>query len=198
MDTLVARLQRGDDDAFEEFVTQFEHTVYNLAFRQLGHVQDAQDVTQEVFLRVYRNIRRFRADSKLSTWVYQITVNACTDHARRRARRPELPLVIENSDGEEILPDLPDESYAPEPLYEHTEMREQIERGLARLSSEHRQIVVMRDVSGFTYGEIAAILSLSEGTVKSRLFRARDKLSEILRETGNSLEYPASNQTKGG
>lgn len=197
MDNLIERLRNRDEAAFEEFVSQFERSIYNLALRQTGHPQDAQDITQEVFLRIYRGIANFRADAKLSTWVYQITLNACVDLTRRRVRHPELPLVVQNEDGDETMLDTPDETYAPEPLYERTALREQIADGLQKLSDEYRKILILRDVNGLSYDEIGQVLALPEGTVKSRLFRARDRLAAILRDDGNKNPTVTSNQAKG-
>lgn len=197
MDNLIERLRNRDEAAFEEFVSQFERSIYNLALRQIGHPQDAQDITQEVFLRIYRSITNFRADAKLSTWVYQITLNACVDLTRRRVRHPELPLVVQNEDGDEAMLDTPDETYAPEPLYERTALREQIADGLQKLSDEYRKILILRDVNGLSYDEIGQVLALPEGTVKSRLFRARDRLAAILRDDGNKNPTVTSNQAKG-
>ncbi|MEA4823397.1 MAG: sigma-70 family RNA polymerase sigma factor [Clostridiaceae bacterium] len=196
MDKLVARLQKGDDAAFEEFVSQYEKSIYTLALRQLGSPHDAQDAAQEVFLRVYRGIRRFRADAKLSTWVYQITLNVCIDMMRKKSRHPELSLVLPDNDGGETEMEQPDESYAPEPLYERTELRDEVRGALAKLSPEHRRIVILRDITGLSYEEIAGVLRLTEGTVKSRLFRARDKLAAILREGGNKSACNASKISK--
>ena len=184
MDKLVARLQQGDEAAFEEFVTRYERQVYVLALRQLGNAYDAQDAAQEVFLRVYRGIRQFREESKLSTWVYQITMNVCMDSLRKFSRRQE---TAADPDEDDPMESVPDETYAPEPLYERTELREQVEEALKKLSPEHRQIVVLRDIAGCGYDEIAEILGLADGTVKSRLFRARDKLAAILKSGGNKI-----------
>ena len=118
MEEMVTRLQQGDEAAFEEFVTKFERPIYNLALRHLGNPQDAQDAAQEVFLRVYRGIGRFRADAKLSTWVYQIAMNVCVDMVRRHTRHPETSLTQTDDEDNESMIDLPDETYAPEPLYE--------------------------------------------------------------------------------
>ena len=199
MDELVRRLQKGDDAAFEEFVSTYEKKIYTLALRQIGNAQDAQDITQEVFLRVYRNIGSFRAESRLSTWVYQITMNACIDATRRRARRVEVTPMYTDEDGEEQTPiELPDESYAPEKMFEQTSLREQIKEGLEHLSEEHRRILVLRDINGLSYTEIAEVLNLSEGTVKSRLFRARDRMCTFLRAHGNIPCASASKEAERG
>ena len=199
MDELVRRLQKGDDTAFEEFVSEYEKKIYTLALRQMGNSQDAEDITQEVFLRVYRNIGTFRAESRLSTWVYQITMNACIDATRRRSRRVEVTPMYTDEDGEEQVPvELPDESYAPERVYEQTALRDQIREGLAHLSEEHRRILILRDINGLSYTEIGEVLGLSEGTVKSRLFRARDCMCTFLRAHGNIPASAASKEAERG
>jgi len=199
MDELVRRLQKGDDTAFEEFVSEYEKKIYTLALRQMGNSQDAEDITQEVFLRVYRNIGTFRAESRLSTWVYQITMNACIDATRRRSRRVEVTPMYTDEDGEEQVPvELPDESYAPERVYEQTALRDQIREGLAHLSEEHRRILILRDINGLSYTEIGEVLGLSEGTVKSRLFRARDRMCTFLRAHGNIPASAASKEAERG
>ena len=199
MDELVRRLQKGDDAAFEEFVSTYEKKIYTLALRQIGNAEDAEDITQEVFLRVYRNIGSFRAESRLSTWIYQITMNACIDAARRRARRVEVtPMYTDDDSGEQTAIELPDESFAPEKVFERTALRDQIKEGLTHLTEEHRRILILRDINGLSYTEIAEILSLSEGTVKSRLFRARDKMCTFLRAHGNIPGSAASKDTERG
>ena len=192
MEEMVTRLQQGDEAAFEEFVTKFERPIYNLALRHLGNPQDAQDAAQEVFLRVYRGIGRFRADAKLSTWVYQIAMNVCVDMVRRHTRHPETSMTQTDDEDNESMIDLPDETYAPEPLYERAALREELATALQQLTPEHREIVVLRDVSGLSYEEIAGVLQLTQGTVKSRLFRARDRLAAVLRGDGNKTGFAAS------
>ena len=193
MEEMIVRLQKGDEAAFEEFVTAYEKQVYRLALRQLGNPHDAQDAAQEVFLRAYRGIGRFRADAKLSTWVFQIAMNVCIDMVRRQSRRPVVSLT--QGDDEESMIDLPDESYAPEPIYERRALREEVQSALKRLSPEHREIIVLRDITGLSYEEIADVLQITTGTVKSRLFRARDRLASILRGERNNSEAPSSNRT---
>ncbi len=194
MDQLVVRLKRGDEAAFEEFAAQYEGTIYRIALHQLGNASDAQDAAQEVFLRVWRGIGHFRADARLSTWVYQITVNVCRDALRRRARRPETSLVTVDAEGGETELELPDDSYAPEAAFESAQLRREIGAALDALTPEYRQIVLLREIAGLSYGEIGQALELSEGTVKSRLFRARDRLASILRRSGN---IPAGESSKG-
>jgi len=194
LEKLVAGLKRGDDKAFEEFVSQYEKTVYSIACRILGNTHDAEDASQEVFLRVYRHISRFREDSSLSTWVYQITVNVCYDMTRRKKRHPQISLTAQDEDGEEIQTEIPDtdERYQPEAYAQRREMRENVHRAIDTLPEEQRQIIILRELTGLSYDEIAHILALSEGTVKSRLFRARERLSRILRSDGNKIRSETS------
>ena len=148
-------------------------------------------------MRVYRFLPQFNEDSQFSTWLYRVTSNVCKDYLRKRNTRAAFSLSGEQ-DGEEYLMEAPDLRYNPEDLLEQKEMRRQIREGLEQLNPDHREILVMRDVMGLTYGEIASSLELEEGTVKSRIARAREKLRQKLMEKGNFFAPQQSNKQKGG
>lgn len=195
----LGRLKSGDREAFEALVRACEKKVYQLALRYTNNEADAMDISQEVFLRVYRSLPSFKGESAVTTWVYRITVNTAIDMTRKRARRRETSLTVYSDEDEESKPrDLTDERYAPEQEYEKTELRERVASAIAALPEDYRQIVILRDVNGLRYDEIAEILSVSEGTVKSRLFRARDKLRSLLQESGNISASHSSKKGKGG
>lgn len=194
---VVRRAKQGDQDAFETLVTRYEKRVYSLAYHYAGNEQDAMDISQEAFLRVYRFLPQFNEDSQFSTWLYRVTSNVCKDYLRKRNARAAFSLSGEQ-EGEEYLMEAPDLRYNPEDLLEQKEMRRQIREGLAQLNPDHREILVMRDVLGLTYEEIASSLELEEGTVKSRIARAREKLRQKLMETGNFFAPRKSNKQKGG
>ena len=194
---VVRRAKKGDQDAFEQLVTRYEKKVYSLAYHYAGNEQDAMDISQEAFLRVYRFLPQFNEDSQFSTWLYRVTSNVCKDYLRKRNTRAAFSLSGEQ-DGEEYLMEAPDLRYNPEDLLEQKEMRRQIREGLEQLNPDHREILVMRDVMGLTYGEIASSLELEEGTVKSRIARAREKLRQKLMEKGNFFAPQQSNKQKGG
>lgn len=193
---LVSRARRGELAAFEELVTAYERRVYVLALRSCGNEQDARDIMQEVFLRVYRSLANFRGDSGFSTWIYRITANICVDFARRGAAAPQVAPLQDEDEMGRALPDM-DYTHQPEAAAEARELREEIRAALGELSEEHRTIVLLRDVSGLRYDEIARVLQLTEGTVKSRLARARKNLREILLQRGNIAAPSTSKQAEG-
>lgn len=193
---ILARARRGELDAFEELVRQYEKRVYAVALRSSGSPEDAADITQEVFLRAWRSIESFRGDSGFSTWLFRITMNLCVDHARHKHAQPQTqPLVVGEEDAERPIPD---PAPTPEEHLENSELGRELAAALEEVSEEHRRIVLLRDVSGLSYTEIAEVLEISEGTVKSRLSRARIALRTILLRRGNLLPSAASNDTKGG
>ena len=193
---ILARARRGELDAFEELVRQYEKRVYAVALRSSGSPEDAADITQEVFLRAWRSIESFRGDSGFSTWLFRITMNLCVDHARHKNAQPQTqPLVVGEEDAERPIPD---PAPTPEEHLENSELGRELAAALDEVSEEHRRIVLLRDVSGLSYTEIAEVLEISEGTVKSRLSRARIALRTVLLRRGNLLPSAASNDTKGG
>ena len=191
---LLPRAQKGDSAAFEEIVRAHEATVFHLALRQLGNREDAEDAAQEVFLKAYTGLASFRAESKLSVWLYRITSNVCTDFLRRR--RETVSLSREDEDGEPLELELPDERFDPEALAERKDLREQVGKALQALPPDAREILLLRELGGQSYEEIAATLEIDLGTVKSRIFRARKKLCALLE--GNFSGDSASKEKKGG
>lgn len=183
---LIEKVRAGDPDAFEPLVLEHQKKVYNLALKLLRDPDDAADAAQDAFVKAYTGLDSFRADSKFSVWLYRITYNICLDYVRRKKRMSEIPLTYEDDDGNEAELPIPDESASPEREYEKTELRELIDRGLDSLSPEHRRILIMREISDMSYAEIAEALSIEEGTVKSRISRARRSLAEFLSSQGTS------------
>lgn len=194
---VISRAKQGDHRAFEVLVTEYEQKVYSLAYHYVGSEQDAMDICQEVFLRVYRFLPQFSGESRFSTWLYRVTSNACKDFLRKKGSRMEVSLSQEGEEEDYTL-EVPDLRYHPENVMEQKEMRRQIEESLHQLSPDHREILVMRDVLGLSYEEIANSLDLEEGTVKSRISRAREKLRIKLTETGNFFGKKKSKGKKGG
>ena len=193
---ILARARRGELPAFEELVRRHEKRVYAVALRSSGSPEDAEDITQEVFLRAWRSIEEFRGDSGFSTWLFRITMNLCVDHARHKHAQPQTqPLVMGEEESERPLPDT---APTPEEHLDNSELGRELAAALDEVSEEHRRIVLLRDVSGMSYTEIAEVLEISEGTVKSRLSRARIALRKVLLRRGNLLPSAASNHTKGG
>ena len=195
---VIRRVQKGDGNAFEALVTAYEKNVYNLALRMTGNAQDAEDMSQEAFLKAYNSLDSFRGESKFSVWLYRIVSNLCLDFLRRQKRRPASSLSVEDDEGEETQLDIPDVSQSPEELLERRLTREAVRQGLAQLPTEQRQILLLREIQGLSYEEIGQALSLEPGTVKSRIFRARKRLCAFLLADGNIPEVFASSKMGGG
>ena len=181
---LIKRVTGGDADAFEPFVLEHGKKIYNLALRMLGNEHDAQDASQEAFLRAFGSLSSFRGDCKFSVWLYRLTTNICIDMIRSR---DVTTVPIDGDEGDETprAPEIPDTRYSPETEFEKKELRDAVRHGLERLSPEHRRILLLREISGLSYEEIGTALELEPGTVKSRIFRARQLLCGFLEETGN-------------
>jgi RNA polymerase sigma-70 factor (ECF subfamily) len=174
---LVDRLRAGDARAFEELVRAYQHRVFGIALRMLGNRAEAEDIAQEVFLRVHRSVADFRGEAKLSTWLYSIASHLCLNRLasgdRHRVR-----------EGEETLMRLPSADVGAAETLERGERDAALLQAIASLPEERRIVVVLRDVEGLSYEEIARALDLEPGTVRSRLHRARldlkDKLERFL------------------
>jgi len=169
---------RGDERAFEALMTPHLDTVYRVCLRLMGNEKDAEDCAQETLLRVWTSLSSFRGQAKFSTWVYRIAVNLCLDELRKRRRQQADSLEEMKESGF----DVPDGSSDAQSLAEQKETRQVITRVLNRLSDEHRTMLVLRDVQGFSYEEIAEMLSLPLNTVKSRISRARSNFCKEFRE----------------
>jgi len=185
---LVRRLRARDEDAFTELVRTYQHKVFNVVYRIVGDRQEAEDVSQEVFVAIFKHIDGFRGDAKFTTWMFRIATN----HARNRIKY----LSRRSHKNHQNYEDTPDGAMDDSPLTSHVadphdravgkELEEIIRDGLSFLSEEHRTIIVLRDVEGISYAEIAEIVELPEGTVKSRLFRARVALKDYVESRYNS------------
>ena len=190
MEDLVRCAKDGDKAAFEELVRLNQRGVYTLALRHTGNHDDALDISQEAFFRAYKGMPHFKGECAFSTWIYRLTVNACIDHLRR-SKRKRASLFSEIEDGDRIL-EIPDTSRLPEDAAEFEELKAALSAALQTLPEKYRAVFILRAVNGLAYDEIAEILELEEGTVKSRLSRAREKLKDILARQGNIREEKAS------
>ena len=195
---IVQRVLQGDVNAFEKLVLEYEKSVYAITQRMTGNAEDAADMTQETFIKAYNSLSSFRGDSTFSVWLYRIATNVCLDFLRSRSRKPTVSLSVEDDDGEEVELDIADESQSPERLLERGLTRDAVRRGLDALSPEYRQILLLREIQGLSYEEIADVLTLEVGTVKSRIFRARKRLCAFLLADGNIPDFVPSGNMKGG
>ena len=193
---LVDGLRRGDDEAYQFLITHFQQPVYNLVYRLLNDPGDSCDVVQEVFLKVFRSIGSFRAQSSLKTWVYRIAMNEAHNHRRwfGRRRGREIGLDDDQGDGKTFEQILHDPARSPFDVTRDHETMHLVEEALASLRPAFREAVLLRDIEGMSYEEIAEILEISLGTVKSRILRGREALREKL--TGRlESAHAASNNT---
>lgn len=180
---LIRKAQHGDRDAFALLLERYEKQVYHQALRMVSNPEDAADMTQEAFLKVWQGLPSFQGDSSFSTWLYRLTNNVCIDFLRReKKRRGDASLDDEDR---ELASTLADPAPTPQRTLEQRELQQAVADGLAKLSEEHRQVLVLREINGLSYEEIGQVLRLSAGTVKSRIARARLALANFLRKTGN-------------
>ncbi|MCG9968028.1 sigma-70 family RNA polymerase sigma factor [Pelotomaculum terephthalicicum JT] len=176
---LIERSKNGDMDAFEQLVHRYENKVYTVAYRFIGNHADASDLAQDTFLRLYHALPSFRGESSFMTWLYRITANVCRDEIRRRQKYHFVSLDNETeNNGDHIMSRVSGRTPSPEEVVEQKEFNGMIQECIDSLNKEHRLILIMREVQGFSYEEIADILKCSLGTVKSRLSRARQAFKE--------------------
>lgn len=172
---LIARARQGDDGAFAQLVEPAMGPLFRHAQRMLGNAQDAEDATQDALVKAYQNLAAYRGEAEFTTWLYRILTNVCLDALRRRRRRPQAA----GEDPEQLLARLPD----PEGVEDRALAREQmqlLERALAQLPPQMRSLLVLREVDDLSYEQIAQVLGVRVGTVKSRMSRARLKLQKIV------------------
>ncbi len=189
---LVTELQAGSDAAFDWLFAYYHAPVYNLVYGILADAVDAADVTQEVFLKVFRGIRGFRRGSSLKTWLYRIAVREALNHRRWCWRHHRRQVSIDaDSDGTQPPLDLEDLEATPFEQYATRETQTMIRRAVAEVPESFRSAVILRDLEGLSYEEVAEVLDVSVGTVKSRILRGRRALREILDPMLHGAPQPA-------
>lgn len=179
---LIANAIGGREDGFEELVRRYQRPITGYVFRMLGDYESALDVTQEVFIKVYNSLERYSSEYKFSTWLYRIAHNAAIDNMRRNSLITQS-IETENADGTYQL-QIESPRPSPEQDRERSEWRTEIDAVVKRLPAPYRELILLRHAQDLSYDEIAAITNLPLGTVKNRLFRAREMMREIFVERG--------------
>lgn len=192
---LVIRARGGDESAFAQLITAHEGQVFALCMRMTNNREDAFDLSQEAFLRAWRGLPQFRQTARFSTWLFALTRNVCLDFLRARRSENTVPLVCEDENGEQSPLPLADASPQPQEIAEQREGEKILAECMAQLDAQYREILHLRAVEQLSYDEIADILGVQLGTVKSRLCRARLALRELLLER-NYFDFDSSKKTE--
>ena len=179
---LIKRCQAGETAAFEQLVADYEKRILNYCFRMLGNAHDAEDATQEVFVKVFRFMDKFNGQSAFSTWLYKIASNVCLDFLRKAKRQPKdvVSLYQSNDEGEEFALPLEDKTALPYDKVQLSDAQKALLLALEQLGEEQKRVIILRDIEGLSYEEIAEITKSAPGTVKSRINRARRALQKLL------------------
>lgn len=174
--SIIKEAKKGDFIAFEKIVTEYEALVYNTCYKLLSNVEDSRDATQDTFVKVYKNLSKFNEDSNLKAWIYTIAYNTCLDIIRKRKE------VISLDDDEKFI-EIKDKANVEADVL-NKEKRNVILKSLNKLSFEHKSLIVLRDIDGYSYEEISQIMKIPLGSVKSGISRGRKKLKEIIEKSG--------------
>ncbi len=188
---LVDAAKRGDTDAFATLMQTHQSKIYSLALRHCRNHEDAEELCQTTFLKAWQALPKFEGEASFFTWLYRLCQNSCIDHIRRQKRAREQVISLVPGEAEEYT--LPDPGPGPEQQLLAREREAALRRALALLGAEHREVLILREFEGLSYQEIADTLSLSLGTVKSRVARARLALRDLLKEDGNFFSKATSN-----
>ncbi|MHB8202597.1 MAG: sigma-70 family RNA polymerase sigma factor [Desulfomonilaceae bacterium] len=182
---VVKRCAGGDREAFNDLVLKYQKKVFSVAYRFVGDPEEANDLAQEIFTAAYQNLKSFRGDSKFSTWLFQIATNRGKNrfkYLKRRGFFTNKGSSETDDEGDQSHRALPDQTANPEELLSGNQIRKAVIEAINELEPDHREIVILRDIEGLSYDEIARILDLPEGTTKSRLHRARMVVKEKLKK----------------
>ena len=194
---LIRRAQQGDNGAFEQLLLAHQKKVYNLCLRMAANPDDALDLSQEAFIKAWRSIGQYQFEASFSTWLFRLTSNVCIDFLRRKKRRQETSLTENYDDSDEGTElSIPDANPLPEQQAIANETKIELARAMEQLAPDHREILQLRVVEDLPYEQIADILGIRVGTVKSRLARARLSLRKILK-AGNYFDAASSEPVEG-
>ncbi len=190
----------GNVEAFETLIQSHQKKVYNIALRMTKNPEDAQELAQDTFVRAFIAIKKFRGESSFSTWLYRIAMNVCTDFLRKRNKAVVISIDQGAIGSENDQPiQLPEDAPGPDELSEKRQLKHLVRQAMDSLSAEHRQVLILRDLMDLSYRDIANTLSVSEGTIKSRINRAREGLKQvILKRPELFQDYVVKSNRKGG
>ncbi len=180
---IIKRAQNGSESDFETLILSCQGKAYSIAYRYLKNQEDAMDALQESFIKAYRALGTFKGNSSFQTWIYRIVVNTCYDMLRKKKSRIQADSLYRNDGDDEYVIEIPDKTKGPEDLAIDQEETIDILKILDQLPLDHKEIIILRDVEGYSYEEIVDILSINIGTVKSRISRARLRLRELYLES---------------
>ena len=189
---LLLKAKEGDDSAFEEIIKLYQQKVCNTIFYMIKNENIVEDLAQEVFIKVYKNLSKFNEESSLYTWIYRITMNTCLDQVKKEKRFTYISTTVETEDGE-IEAQFEDEKQRVDEILESKIRKEVLLKAIKSLPAEQRALIVLRDIRQFKYMEIAEMLKLNLGTVKSKISRARQNLKESLEKDGTFIDWDESN-----
>ena len=180
---LIEQCLKGQQSSFSELIDKYKNLVFNLAYRMTYNLQDAEDISQEVFIRVYKSLYNFNPNYKFSTWLYQMTLNLCRD----RFRKGKIPSVsldtpLDKDDQKDLRSIIPDNQNNPEDIIIRTEQTNFVNELISSLPLKYREVIVLRHLRDLSYEEMSKILNISLGSVKTRLFRAREQLKNKLKK----------------
>lgn len=175
--------KEGDVESFEKLIEKYQKKIYNIALRMVNNPDDASELAQEVLVKIFRSIKDFKEESSISTWIYRITTNVCLDQLRRMKNKKTISIDESLKIGDnDVSMQFPDNSPTPSEAYEKKEIQRVVGEAIMKLPEDQRLVVIMKDIQGFKYDEIAEYVKCPEGTVKSRINRARHALKEILKD----------------
>ena len=177
---LVMRVRNGEKQAFNLLVLKYQHRIRSLVSRLVRDTTEQEDIVQEAFIKAYRAIGRFRGDSAFYTWLYRIAVNTAKNHLVSASRRPPAQGVEINDDGPALTPGRLTETNTPEVILQNDQLVETIRRAIRELPEELRQAIILRELEGLSYEDIAGAMGCPIGTVRSRIFRAREAIQEAM------------------
>lgn len=193
---LIIRAKKGDQDAFGQLVLAHQNKVYTLCVHLVNDREEAADLAQEAFLKAWRSLSSFQEASSFATWMHRLTTNVCLDHLRKQSRRQNISVAVSLDDEESNWSEPADWSQDPQEQLEREERKRALARALEELPEHHRRMLLMRELSGMSYQEIADALDVDLGTIKSRIARARERLRKNLLRDGNFFREDASKDMK--